>query len=153
MDNISQLFMEYGGWSWLILGGLLLVVEILAPGVFMLWFGLAAMITGALTLAIDLSFQGQLIVFAVTSLISVLAGRKLFTGKDDESDQPNLNRRGDQLIGKVFTVSQPIEQGSGKIKIGDTHWAASGPDLPVGARVRVVSVEGNRLIVEADQVA
>lgn len=150
MDNhIYQLFTEYGGWSWLILGGVLLVLEILMPGIFMLWFGLAALVTGAITLLIEPGFQLQLIIFALSSLISVLIGRKLFIGRDDESDQPLLNKRGDQLIGKTFKVTSAIVNGYGKVKIGDSVWSVTGPDRQEGALVRVTAVEGNRLTVEA----
>ncbi len=149
MNNISQLFIEHGGWSWLILGGLFLVIEILAPGVFMLWLGLAALVTGALTLTLNIGFQGQLIIFAISSIIAVLIGRRYFTGMETETDQPHLNKRGDQLIGKIYSVTSAIENGRGKVSIGDTVWSAAGPDTPTGGKVRVTGIDGNRLIVEA----
>jgi len=148
MNQLSNYFLSIGGWSWLILGGLLLAVEVLAPGVFMLWLGLAAMITGTLTLIFSLGPQMQLVVFAIASLASVLIGRKFFAGSNNLSDQPLLNEKGGQLIGKTFTVTKAIENGSGKVKIGDTVWTANGPDASVGAQVSVVSVEGNRLNIE-----
>lgn len=148
MNNFTTYFISLGGWSWLILGAILLVVEVLAPGIFMLWFGLAAMITGLITLSFSIGPQMQLITFAATSLIIVLAGRKLFTGGESETDQPNLNKRGDQLIGKTYQVTTAIKHGSGKIKIGDTVWLVSGPDAEAGSSVRVTAIDGNRLTVE-----
>jgi len=148
MNQFSNYFLSIGGWSWLILGGLLLAIEVLAPGVFMLWLGLAAMITGVLTLLFSLGPQAQLIVFSIASLASVFIGRKFFAGNNNPTDQPLLNERGDQLIGKTFTVIKAIEHGSGKIKIGDTVWSANGPDAKIGTQVNVVSVDGNRLSVE-----
>jgi len=148
MDFITNYFLSLGGWSWLILGGLLLAVEVLARGVFMLWLGLAAMVTGLITLSFSVGFQGQMIIFAITSLVSVLIGRQMFVGKHVQTDQPFLNEKGDQLVGKTFTVSKAIENGRGKVQVGDTVWSVTGPDAQQGARVKVTSVDGNRLTVE-----
>ena len=128
----------------MVLGFALLALEILAPGVFLLWIGVAALITGALSLALwEAGFwvwQVQVLVFLVLSLICAVGGKKLMGNPRDDSDQPLLNRRGEQLIGRTATLAEPIREGRGRIQLGDTLWRVTGPDLPVGARVRVTKV-------------
>lgn len=137
-----------GPWGWMILGAALLALEILLPGTFMLWFGVAAFATGLMTLIVPLGIQGQIIVFIVASIISVIIGRSFFKSDNTPSDKPYLNRRGDQHIGKSFMVVEAIENGRGKIKIGDSLWTVSGPDCEAGAMMKVTGVEGNQLSVE-----
>jgi membrane protein implicated in regulation of membrane protease activity len=64
------------------------------------------------------------------------------------TDQPGLNRRGHQLIGRIATVSEAIDGGRGRVRIGDTVWTAEGPDLPAGAAARIVAADGAVLGVE-----
>lgn len=148
MGNIITYFIELGGWSWLILGAALLLAEILIPGVFMLWVGVAAILTGLIALAFPMSMNVQLVIFAGCAIASVLIGRTLFTSSSDPSDQPLLNQRTAQMIGKTYRVTDAIEQGRGKIAVGDSRWSVIGPDAAVGSTVRVTGIEGNRLTVE-----
>jgi membrane protein implicated in regulation of membrane protease activity len=138
---LERIFNELGPWNWMVLGFVLLTLEILTPGVFMLWIGLAALIVGALSLmfwtAGFWSWEVQVVVFLALALISAFTGKKIMGGRNDDSDQPLLNRRGDQLIGRTATLTEPIANGRGRIKIGDTMWRVSGPDLPAGTKVRV----------------
>ena len=140
---IERIVSELGPWNWMVLGFLLLVAEIIAPGVFLVWIGIAALIVGAMSLlawgAAFWPWQVQVLVFLVLSLLSAYVGRKLIAGRKDDSDQPLLNRRGVQLIGRTATLTEPIREGRGRIQLGDTLWRVSGPDLPAGARVRVVA--------------
>lgn len=148
---ISAIITELGPWSWWILGLVLLGLEILVPGVFLLWIGLAAIAVGALSLALwDMaiwSWQLQLLTFAVLSVLSALIGRKV-SSANTESDQPMLNRRVEGLIGRTATLEEPISEGSGRIRLDDTTWIVRGPDLPVGARVRVITAQAGGLTVE-----
>ena len=143
---------QLGPWNWMVLGMVLLAAEIVVPGVFLLWFGIAALIVGAVSLALwSVGFwvwQVQVVVFLVLSIVSALAGRRIASTRE-HSDQPLLNRRGEQLVGRTATLSEPIQEGHGRIHIGDTMWRVVGPDLPVGARVRVVAVQDLELVVEA----
>ncbi|MEQ1938196.1 NfeD family protein [Mesorhizobium sp. CN5-321] len=140
---IERIVSELGPWNWMVLGFLLLAAEIIAPGVFLVWIGIAALIVGAISLAawsaVFWSWQVQVLVFLVLSLVSAYLGRKLIASRRDDSDQPLLNRRGVQLIGRTATLTEPIREGRGRIQLGDTLWRVSGPDLPAGARVRVVA--------------
>ena len=138
---LERIFAELGPWNWMALGFALLILEILAPGVFLLWIGLAALIVGALSLMLwEAAFwvwQAQVVTFLALALVCALAGKKILGTRGVETDQPLLNRRGDQLVGRVATLTEPITDGRGRIKIGDTVWRVSGPDLPAGTKVRV----------------
>ncbi len=151
---IAQWFAGFGAWNWMILGTVLLALEILTPGVYLLWLGIAAVLTGLLSFALwEASFwvwQVQILVFLALSIVSVLVGRRLFptTGTAD-TDQPLLNQRERQLVGRTAVLQEPIAEGRGRVRLGDTLWKVNGPDLPAGARVRVVSTENGELTVEA----
>lgn len=149
---LESILLELGPWNWMVLGFVLLALEILVPGVFLLWIGIAALITGAISLVIwDAGawlWQVQVLVFLLLSLVSAYLGNRLMGGRNSPSDQPLLNRRGEQLIGRTATLTEPIQEGRGRIQLGDTLWLVSGPDLPPGTRVRVASVQGSELVVE-----
>jgi membrane protein implicated in regulation of membrane protease activity len=138
-----------GAWNWIFLGLALLVLEILLPGVFLLWIGIAALAVGALSLAVWDSawwiWQVQVVAFLVLSLACALLGRRLMGGGRVKSDQPLLNRRGEQLVGRVATLGEPITDGRGRLRLDDTMWRVSGPDLPAGTRVRVASLSSSEL--------
>jgi len=137
-----------GSWNWLIAGLVLAGIEMLAPGVFMLWLGLAAILVGLLSFAVDWSWQLQLLAFAVFSLAAVPLYRRLGQRRLEDTDQPFLNRRADALVGRVFTLEQPIVDGAGTVRVGDTVWRVAGPDAPAGSRVRIVTADGAALKVE-----
>lgn len=152
---IERIWSELGPWNWMVLGFLLLALEILVPGVFLLWIGIAAILTGALSLQLwdwpSWTWHVQVLLFLVLSLISAYIGHRIAGAKEATSDQPLLNRRGEQLLGRTATLAEPIREGRGRIQLGDTIWRVAGPDLPVGARVRVVRIgDGDlELVVEA----
>jgi membrane protein implicated in regulation of membrane protease activity len=137
-------FVSLGIWDWFIAGGVLLVLEVLAPGVFMLWLGLA----GALSLVIDWPWQAQFVAFAVFSLAAIPLWRRLARSVGHPTDQPFLNRRTASYVGRVFTLEKPIVGGVGTIGIDDTVWRVTGPDTPAGSRVKVTRVDGAALHVE-----
>ncbi|MCO6386550.1 NfeD family protein [Aliihoeflea sp. 40Bstr573] len=149
---MSEFLASLGAWNWIVVGAVLLGLEILAPGVYLLWIGVAALLTGALSFQIGEApwwgWPAQLAVFLVLSLASVLAGRYAFGSDKGESDQPLLNQRERQLIGQISTLEEPLRDGHGRIRLGDTLWLITGPDLPAGTRVRVVGAEGTTLKVE-----
>ena len=149
MESYIAQFFTLGPWTWMILGAVLLALEILLPGTFMLWFGIAAFATGLVTLVTPIGLQMQIIIFMVTSLISVLIGRRMLRSGGDVSDTPHLNQRGARHIGETYVLVEAIEHGSGKIKIGDSVWSVTGPDREAGTKVRVTGVSGNQLTVES----
>ena len=138
-----------GTWDWFILAALLFLLEVLAPGMFMLWLGLAAIIMGIVATTIALSWQVQLIGFAVLALVLVPAWRYFATKVEKPAESPFLNRRAEGYVGRVFTLDKPIVDGSGAVRIDDTIWRVSGPDCPAGSRVRVAGTDGANLLVEA----
>ena len=138
-----------GTWDWFILAALLFLLEVLAPGMFMLWLGLAAVIMGIVATTIALSWQVQLIGFAVLALVLVPAWRHFATKVEKPAESPFLNRRAEGYVGRVFTLDKPIVDGSGAVRIDDTIWRVSGPDCPAGSRVRVAGTDGASLLVEA----
>lgn len=136
-----------GHWNWLIAGLVLIGAELIAPGVFLLWLGIAALLVGLLTFVVTISWQVQFLVFAVFALAAVPIYRRLGRRQLEDTDQPFLNRRSDALVGQVFTLEQPIIDGRGTVRIGDTVWRVRGDDAPAGSRVRVVAAEGASLQV------
>lgn len=138
-----------GGWAWVVLGLLLVGGEMLAPGVFLIWLGLAALLTGLVVGAGDIGWQAAMLVFAGLCVVSVAGGRLLTRRKGDEPDAATgLNDRGRQLIGKVFRLDATMTGGEGRIRVGDSSWRVTGPELLAGSDVKVVRVEGATLVVE-----
>lgn len=150
---LQKLATDLGPWSWWIVGFILLAAELVAPGVFLVWIGAAALVIGVASLALwETAFwawQLQLVLFAALSVVFALQGRKYF-GKDNTiSDEPFLNQREASLIGRTATLHEPIAEGRGRIRLDDTWWPVNGPDMPAGTRVRIVSSGSNGLTVEA----
>ncbi|MFG1480835.1 NfeD family protein [Xanthobacter sp. V4C-4] len=137
-----------GAWLWFVLGGVLLVAEIAAPGAFLLWLGLAALATGAVTFVVELSWQAQVLAFAALAVAAVLVGRRVSPGAAKASDRPFLNRRAQGFVGRVFTLEEPITGGVGRVRIDDTVWRVVGPDTASGTKVQVVAADGAILKVE-----
>jgi membrane protein implicated in regulation of membrane protease activity len=136
-------------WAWLILGLVLIAIEALAPGIFMVWFGVAAILTAFVDWAFGLSWQANMVVFAVLSVLSVLAGWQFTRRRDEEiGDTPMLNRRLEALVGRTFPLDRAIVAGEGRVRVGDTVWRVTGPELPAGTPVRVARVAGTSLVVE-----
>ena len=135
-------------WVWLILGLVLAGLEMVVPGVYLIWLALAAIVTGVLTLGLDLSLPSQIVDFVFLSLIAVFSARRWLRDKPIVSSDPLMNRRGARLVGETALVVQAIEHGSGRIHLGDSEWIARGPDVPSGERVRVTGSEGAILLVE-----
>jgi membrane protein implicated in regulation of membrane protease activity len=138
-----------GAWGWVILGLVLIGGEVFAPGVFLIWLGLAALLTGAVVGITGIGWQAAALVFAGFSLVTVVVGRLLTRRKGEEPDAATgLNDRGRQLIGKVFRLDATMTGGEGRIRVGDSSWRVIGPELLAGSEVRVVRVEGATLVVE-----
>jgi membrane protein implicated in regulation of membrane protease activity len=138
-----------GNWIWWVIAGILLILELALPGVFFIWLAIPAAVVGALDMTVTLSWQAELLIFAVLSLGSVYGGRRFLARRHAfDSDQPNLNRRMFDFVGRSFTLSHAIVEGHGRITIDSTQWDVTGPDLAAGTRVKVTGVEGLRLKVE-----
>lgn len=134
-------------WFWLIGGVLLCAAEALAPGMFLLWLGVAAIATGALLAMVDLSFAWSLMAFGALAVVAVFVGRRFYGSSEKESDQPFLNRRAEALVGRTYVLAHPIKAGEGRLVVNDTQWRLRGPDLPAGVKVRVTGVEDASFLV------
>jgi membrane protein implicated in regulation of membrane protease activity len=135
-------------WHWAVAGLILLILEVLAPGVSFLWIGVAALAVAALAwLLPGLALWLQVLLFAVLTAVAIVASRRLRSAPVDTGSS-RLNQRGQLYLNRVFTLDAPIVNGVGQMRVDDGQWRIAGPDLPATSRVRVVSVEGTTLKVE-----
>jgi membrane protein implicated in regulation of membrane protease activity len=136
-------------WHWWILALMLIILETVLPGTFFLWMGVSALVLGLLAWLIPtMAWEPQLMLFAILSLASIVGWRVWQRRHPVKSDQPNLNRRGEQYVGRVFTLDSAIVNGFGKVQVGDSQWRVRGEDRGAGERVRVTAVDGVILVVE-----
>ncbi len=136
-------------WHWWILAAALVILEVFAPGAFFLWLGIAAAALGLLVYAFPaMGWEYQVLIFSLLSVISIILWRRFFRSRPGDTDQPALNRRGEQYIGRHFTLGAPLINGVGKIRVDDSTWKIHGEDCPAGTRVEVIGVEGTVLKVE-----
>ena len=144
-----------GPWTWVAIGLLILGLEIISPSTLLLWPGLSALVVGFITLILGTEaaiwpWQAQVLVFLVLSVVIAIIGKRLMKNKKyNESDNPTLNDRGAQLIGQTAVLADPISNGMGRVKIGDTTWRVTGADTKAGSKVKVIDYDAGTLIVEA----
>ena len=149
---MEAFFASIDYWHWWILAGILLIIEVAAPSFFFLWLSVAAGITGLVLLAVpELGWQYQILVFSCLSVISLTLFKRYQRANPVVTDQPTLNRRGAQYIGRTFTLTEPIVNQSGVIHVDDSTWRIKGNDLPAGTTVKVVGSDSVVLEVEAVQ--
>lgn len=150
MMDFAHGFASLQYWHWLSAGLLFLVLEFFLPGAVFLWLGLGGLLTGVLTwLFPALSGQWQCVLFASLSVLSFVFWRKFGRPRRRYEPVSTLNRRGQNLVGRSLVLSEPIVAGEGRVRVDDTLWRVLGPELPAGARVRVIAAEGLSLRVEA----
>ena len=145
IDNLEP------GWLWMIGGILLLIAEVIAPGFFLVFIGVAALATGAFTLLFDMPLPFQLILFTIYALVAVMIGRKVYSNQAVDSTDPLLNDRAARLLGKSVTVIESVDEHSGRVRVGDSEWSARGGPGRPGERVRITGVDGNCLLVEPER--
>ena len=146
MQALFDLFIAYAPWIWLALAVLLFAAETVIPGMHAAFFGFAAAIVGIALLITSFGFSIQVLVFGVAALGAIAVGRP-FYNRRQTSDQPDLNDRGLQYVGRTAVVEDAIRGGRGRVRLGDTVWAAEGPELPAGASVKVAGMRGTVLLV------
>lgn len=149
MSTITDFFTSLGAWNWFIVAAVMALLETGVPGVHFMWFGMAAVVMGALVLIFPLPIEAQLVIFGIVSMAMILVARRYWSSQEMKTDAPDLNVRGQQYVGRIVTVVEPIVRGRGKVQIGDTVWIVEGPDLPEGARAKVTGVNGTVLLVGA----
>lgn len=139
---------EVNVWTWWIIAAVFGILELLAPGIFFIWLAAAAAVVGALVIVVEVPLTVQVALFAVLSVVAVWASRRYLSRHEIQSDHPLLNQRAQSYVGRTFTLDQPIHNGRGKIRIGDTLWLVQGPELPAGTSVQVTGTDGGILTVE-----
>jgi len=149
---IVEFFTNLGMWGWLIAGLLILGLEIIVPGYFFLWVAASAIIVGLISLG-TLGSWGfwtagvQWIAFAVLSLVAIVVGRKFYDSRNSITDEPLLNQRSAQLVGRKATLIDAIVDGTGRAKVGDTIWRVEGPDMDAGTTMVVSEAKEHVLIL------
>lgn len=136
--------------TWAVVALLLFAAEAMAPGAFMLWLGIAAVVVflGVLLVPVDIPILVQVAAFIVLSFVSIQVYRKWFRKFEPQSDRPHLNQRANSLVGHVTMLEQAIVNGHGRVQIADAFWEVQGPDLAAGTSVRVIAVDGMTLKVQ-----
>src|SRR4029450_9351444 len=145
---MAEMFSTLGTWNWLIFGFILMGLELLAPTFLMFWLGLAALLVGLLSFAINPSWQTQLLLFAIFAVAAVPAWRH-FARSEGRRSLSNrfLKRRTEARVGREVTVEGPIRDGAGAWALDARIWRVAGPDAPAGSRVKVVQADGASLTV------
>jgi len=149
---LNYIYSGLGPWTWIIVGLLVMGLELVVPGAFMIWLGLAAVATGIVAALFDLGWQAGMLVYAVLALAAVGLGRWLTRNprQGAAEPEPELNRSDRMLIGRSLRLETPIVDGIGRVRVDDSSWRVTGPDLPAGERVRVIGMDGATLEVEAE---
>ena len=135
-------------WHWLSAAVLLLVVDMLIGSYYLLWVSFAAFLVALLQWVFGFGWEAQMVVFTVTSVLSVIAWYVYDKKRDKTKPRPTLNKRGHQYIGRTFQLSDAIINGVGKIKVDDSSWKVKGEDAPINTPVKVIDIDGTVLIVE-----
>ncbi len=142
------MFGLHEGWLWGIGGLILLIAEVVAPGFFLVFLGVAAIATGLFTLLFDLGLAPQLALFVIYTGLALLIGKRWYAEPDTADQQVGLNDPAGRLVGRSAIAVDPIDEHGGRVRVGDGEWSARGGPAAVGDRVTVTAVEGNCLTVE-----
>ncbi len=134
-------------WGWIAIGLVLCGLEMLVPGVFLLWLGLAALATGVIVGATGAGIVPQLLLFGVLAIIATYVGKRQYSDKEIASDDPLLNDRLSRLVGEIVIVDTALIGGRGRVRVGDSVWPAEGPDMPAGADAVVMASRAGALII------
>ena len=135
-------------WIWLILGLALATLEMVVPGVYLIWLAMAALGIAVLAFVSAPPLALQIIAWLSLSLILAFSAKRWLRDRPVSSSDPLLNNRVGRLHGETALVTQAIESGSGRVKVGDSEWIARGTDTAAGARVRIIGSNGAELLVE-----
>ena len=145
MEWLNSLEQHY---MWLALGVFLCAAEILVPGMFLIFLGLAALVTGLIAWMVPIALPFQIVIFVALAFVAVFLGRNFVRKNPIEEADPMMNKRGDRMTGETATVVEALADGSGRVKHGDSVWLARGPDTAKGAKVRINGSDGAVLLVE-----
>ena len=137
----------HDGWLWAIAGLVLLIAEVVAPGFFLVFLGVAAIATGLFTLLFDLGLAPQLALFVIYTGLALMIGKRWYAEPGNADQQVSLNDPARRLVGRTAVAVDPIDEHGGRVRLGDSEWTARGGPAAVGDRVEIIAVEGNCLKV------
>lgn len=146
--NLIELIAANAGWAWVTAGLVLLALELVVPGGYLLWLGISGLITGFVVLFEPIAWPLQWLMFGVLSLVTIFLWTRWSRSRSNDTDSPYLNRRADRFIGHEVVLNEPIAGGFGRVTLDDTIWRVAGPDLPAGHRVRITGSNGAVLLIE-----
>lgn len=152
MEGLIAYLGEAGFWHWWAFAAVLIVIEIMMPSTWLLWPGLGAAVVG-LVVALDpsLTWEVQMLLFALSTGIIGVSGREVYAGFQKPSDEPLLNRRSDQYVGRRARVADAFSGGRGAVLVDDTRWSAvtlDGSNPSAGTEVEVAGADGTVLKVK-----
>jgi membrane protein implicated in regulation of membrane protease activity len=146
---MQQIVDYLGPWTWFVGGLILLALEVVLPGSFFLWFGISAIIVGVGALIFPaFTWQAEAVVFVVLAVVLVIVGRRYFALAFPRTRPTGLNERAVRIVGMETVLGEPIVDGKGRIRVDDTVWRVTGPDMPSGSRIKVTGADGTVLKVE-----
>lgn len=147
---MATFFSQLVYWHWFALALILGITDVIVGGnFFFVWCGASATLVGVILLIFpSLGGEYQFLIFGIGVMMSLVFWRQYVKSHSQGQETSTLNRRSAQYIGRVFTLEEAIINGRGKVRVDDTLWRVEGPDLPVGQKVKVVSVDGVVLKVE-----
>ena len=151
---MTEIFSQTPLWSWwLILGILLVIFDIFISSLILIWFAFGALCAMIFALIPNVTFPFQLTCFGIASLVGLFLLRPYIKASNDVTqDKRELNNFKVNLVGSSGILTEAIEGGRGRARIGDSTWTVTGPELPAKTRIRVTSVDGIKLGVKADSV-
>jgi membrane protein implicated in regulation of membrane protease activity len=135
---------------WFIIGLVLFVLELVMPGFVIFFFGIGAWITALLCLIADPGVNIQIIVFAVTSVLSLLALRKLIQKKFFYRSEGRSEEVEDEFTGKEALAKTDFgKDKQGKVEFKGTTWKAESEfEIKAGQNVIILEKQNFKLIVE-----
>ena len=146
-SSVKTMLDALGDSLWWVIGIVLVIGEVVLPGTFLIWFAFAAFGVGLIGVVVDLSGMNQVVVFGLLSFASLSLGY-LMRKRRGDPEVPAFADRTQAYMGKTYTVVEAIENGQGKIQVGDSVWLAEGEDCPVGGSVKVIDSRGNVLLID-----
>ena len=146
-SSVKTMLDALGDSLWWVIGIVLVIGEVVLPGTFLIWFAFAAFGVGLIGVVVDLSGMNQVVVFGLLSFASLSLGY-LMRKRQGDPEVPAFADRTQAYMGKTYTVVVAIENGQGKIQVGDSVWLAEGEDCPIGGSVKVIDSRGNVLLID-----
>ncbi len=146
-SSMKTMLDALGDSLWWVIGIVLVIGEVVLPGTFLIWFAFAAFGVGLIGVVVDLSGMNQVVVFGLLSFASLSLGY-LMRKRRGDPEVPAFADRTQAYMGKTYKVVEAIENGQGKIQVGDSVWLAEGEDCPVGGAVKVIDSRGNVLLID-----